>query len=112
MVWLQLQISVVIVGVRCLGDGGIVVVVWQGLASFGCGVSGLGWGRCGRGGGWFLFVRIVHQFQELRTHHLGHVRSRERARLGVVVDVDVQPVHDVVARVGEEFLHRRIAHVG
>jgi len=28
MVWLQLQISVVIVGVRCLGSGGVVVVVW------------------------------------------------------------------------------------
>jgi len=40
-------------------------------------------------------------------HACGH-----RIGLAVIVDVDIQPVHDVEVRVGEELFHRRVAHLG
>jgi hypothetical protein len=89
MVWLQLQISVVIVGffwfrlsdlfgrigLGCLGLFG------RGGVFFG---GGKGGGRC-RG---FHLVGIVHQFQELRADHLRHFGGVQRAGFRIIVDVD------------------------
>lgn len=52
-----------------------------------------------------------HQVQELRPRHLSQHASRQRVRLGVVTDVNVQTVHHIEVRVGKEFLHRCIAHI-
>lgn len=53
-----------------------------------------------------------HQIQQLGPHHLLEHACRQRVRLGVVPDVDVQPVHHIEMRIGEQLLHGRIAHLG
>ncbi len=53
-----------------------------------------------------------HQIQQLGTHHLLEHACGQRVGLGVVPDVDVQPVHHIEMRIGEQLLHGRIAHLG
>lgn len=109
---MQLQISVVIVGLS-----GICRVMRAGFfglgLEFGAGLRSNCWGVFTAGAfGLCLFqlVWVIDQFQKLCTDHLRHIRGRQRAGLGVIVDVDVQSVHDVEVRIGKEFLDRSITH--
>lgn len=51
---------------------------------------------------------VIKQVQKLRAGQFSEHGQRHGVGLGVVVDVDVQSVHHVVVRVGEELFHRRI----
>lgn len=62
-----------------------------------------------RGRGFFFSLEEV---EELRTRELPQHRGRQRVGLVVVVDVDVQPVHPVEVRIGEELLERGVPHLG
>ncbi len=53
-----------------------------------------------------------HQFHELGAGHLAQHAGRHRIGLVVVADVDVQPVHHIEMRVGKEFFHGGVAHLG
>lgn len=73
-------------------------------------------GSCGnlRQGFWLGFV-LIHQFivqQAKRTglHHLAQHGFGDELAFAVIVDVDVQTVHDVEMRVGEELAHGGIAY--
>ena len=55
---------------------------------------------------------FVHELHEPCAGHASQGRRRQRIRLGVVVDIDVQPIHHVEMRIGEEPLHRSIANIG
>ena len=49
---------------------------------------------------------VVEKTEQLRLHHLAQHARRQRIGLAVIVDVNVQAVHDVEVRVGEEFFQR------
>ena len=51
------------------------------------------------------------QAKKRRLRHLAHRRQRQRIGLAVVVDVDVQAVHHVEVRVGEQLFQCRVLHV-
>ena len=55
---------------------------------------------------------FVHELHEPGAGHASQGRRRQRIRLGVVVDIDVQPIHHVEMRIGEKPLHRGIANIG
>ena len=46
----------------------------------------------------------------MRLRHLTQHACGQRVGLAVVVDVGVQPVHDVEVRVGEQLFQRRVSH--
>jgi len=48
----------------------------------------------------------------LSTGHLAQHGQWQGIGLVVIVDVDVQPIHHVEVRIGEEFFHGRIFHIG
>ncbi len=70
---------------------------------------------CWRGMGIFPNGRswvFIQQIEKLGARHLAQRGRGQGAGNRIVVNVSVEPVHHVVARVGKELFHRRIAHVG
>ncbi len=59
-----------------------------------------------------IFLGFGNQLEELGAGHFAQHAGGHRIGLAVVVNVDVQPVHDVEVRIGKEFFHGRIAHLG
>ena len=56
---------------------------------------------------------VVKNFQQFRAHHLAQHRLGNWIGLGVVVNINVQPVHHVVVRIGKQlFPPPRFAHPG
>lgn len=53
----------------------------------------------------------VEQIKELRANHLAQHGFGNRVRLGIVIDINIQAIHDVVVRVREQLFHRGIAHL-
>ena len=68
--------------------------------------NGGGRGGLGLGG---VFVK---QVQKLGAGHLAQRGGGQGAGNGIVVNVNVQAVHDVVVRVGKELFHGGVAHLG
>lgn len=60
--------------------------------------------------GFALFGR--HQIQKLGTRHSSQHASRHGVGFRIIVDVDVQPIHHIKVRIGEQFLHGNVAHIG
>lgn len=55
---------------------------------------------------------FIKQIQELGADHLAQHGGRHGAGQAVVVNVNVEPVHHVVMRVGKELFHGGVAHLG
>ena len=66
-------------------------------------------GRCGPGGRLFF---VVKQVEHLGAHHPSQHRGGQGAGDRVVVDVDVETVHHIEVRVGKQFFHGGVAHLG
>ena len=109
IVWLQSQIRVVIggfgLGRRRVADG----IGWRTVPPRSARRRGIGDRRrvAPRVAG---FVLVVEQAEHARLRHPAQHRRRDRVGLAVVVDVGVEPVHHVEVRIGEQLLHRRVAH--
>src|SRR2546421_649669 len=58
----------------------------------------------------FLFLFLRGEERPARMLERGEQLFADRFGLGVVVDVGVEPVHHVEARIGEELLQRRALH--
>lgn len=59
-----------------------------------------------------LLTRLRHELEELGAGHLAQHAGRHGIRAAVVVDVDVQPIHHIEVRIGKQFFHGGIAHLG
>jgi len=57
---------------------------------------------------WRLFHRLGRA-EKRGGQHVGHQLGLQRAGDGIVVDVNVQPVHHVEMRVGKQLFHGRVA---
>jgi len=55
---------------------------------------------------------FVKQIQKLGAGHLAQGGGGQGAGDGIVVNVNVQAVHQVVVRVGKELFHGGVAHLG
>ncbi len=55
---------------------------------------------------------FAHELHEPSAGQASQGRRRQRIRLSVVVDIDIQPIHHVEMRIGEKPLHRGIANIG
>ena len=90
------------------GPGGLASFKWEGLVF--CRalrhISGLCHGLGSRG---ILFV--VKQLEKLGAGHLAQHGGRHGVRPGIVVNVNIEPVHHVVMRVGKQLFHGRVAHL-
>jgi hypothetical protein len=61
---------------------------------------------------WQGVFGVIHQVHELGTGHLAQGGQWQRIRLAVIVNIDVQPIHHIEMRVGKEFFHGRVFHIG
>ena len=61
---------------------------------------------------WLGVFGVIHQVHELGTGHLAQGGQWQRIRLAVIVNIDVQAIHHIEMRVGKEFFHGRVFHIG
>lgn len=58
-----------------------------------------------------LFL-VSKQAQKFCAGHLPQHRLGNRVSLGIVVNINIEAIHDIEMRIGKEFFHRRVPHVG